>query len=70
MELIFLIACERLKKVLSCRWVLEAMRLYLEMFFKNPKPIEHYSPFEIRKVLIKVLTVKDWGSSEQYDFFR
>ena len=48
------------------RWVLEAMRLYQEMYVKNPKPIEYYSPFEIRKVLIKVLTVKDWGSTEEY----
>lgn len=49
-----------------CSWVLEAMRLYLEMFVEDPKPIEHYSPFEIRKILIKVLTVKDWGSSEKW----
>ncbi|XP_043276560.1 probable phosphorylase b kinase regulatory subunit beta isoform X2 [Venturia canescens] len=54
------------KGILKIRigWVLEAMRLYLEMSVENPKPIENYSPFEIRKILIKVLTVKDWESSE------
>uniref|UniRef100_A0A0C9RTQ7 Phosphorylase b kinase regulatory subunit n=2 Tax=Fopius arisanus TaxID=64838 RepID=A0A0C9RTQ7_9HYME len=45
-------------------WVLEAIRLYLELFVKNPKPIENYSPYEIRRILIKVLTVKDWASRE------
>lgn len=36
------------------------------MFVKNPKPIENYSPYEIRQFLIKVLTVKDWANSEWY----
>lgn len=48
------------------RWVLEAMKLYLEMFVKNPEPIENYSPYQIRQFLIKVLTVKNWASSEKY----
>ncbi|KAK0088116.1 hypothetical protein PV325_013112 [Microctonus aethiopoides] len=54
------------KGILKIRigWVLEAIRLYVEMFVKNPKPIENYSPYEIRQFLIKVLTVKDWASSE------
>lgn len=48
------------------RWVLEAIKLYLQMFVKNPKPIENYSPFEIRRFLIKVLTVKTWANDEKY----
>ncbi|XP_034936041.1 probable phosphorylase b kinase regulatory subunit beta isoform X2 [Chelonus insularis] len=54
------------KGILKIRigWVLEAMRLYLAVSVKNPKPIENYSPYEIRRILIKVLTVKDWASSE------
>ena len=38
------------------------------MVVKNPKPIENYSPFEIRQFLIKVLTVKDWANNEKYNF--
>ena len=36
------------------------------MVVKNPKPIENYSPFEIRQFLIKVLTVKNWTNNEKY----
>ncbi|XP_029168646.1 probable phosphorylase b kinase regulatory subunit beta isoform X3 [Nylanderia fulva] len=45
-------------------WVLEAIKLYLQMFVKNAKPIENYSPYEIRQFLIKVLTVKEWAHAE------
>lgn len=47
------------------RWVLEAMKLYLQMFVKNTKPIENYSPYEVRQFLIKVLTVKEWANTEK-----
>ncbi|XP_014600411.1 PREDICTED: probable phosphorylase b kinase regulatory subunit beta isoform X1 [Polistes canadensis] len=58
---------EMFKGILKIRigWVLEAMKLYLEMFVKNPEPIENYSPYKVRQVLIKVLTVKDWANSEK-----
>ncbi|XP_017891139.1 probable phosphorylase b kinase regulatory subunit beta isoform X2 [Ceratina calcarata] len=59
---------EMFKGILKIRigWVLEAIKHYLEMFVqKNPKPIEDYSPFEIRRFLIKVLTVKDWAKDEK-----
>lgn len=46
-------------------WVLEAMKLYVEMFVNDPKPVENYSPYETRRILIKVLTVKDWASTEK-----
>ncbi|XP_015607737.1 probable phosphorylase b kinase regulatory subunit beta isoform X2 [Cephus cinctus] len=57
---------EMFKGILKIRigWVLEAMKLYLEMYVKNAKPIGNYSPYEIRQFLIKVLTVKDWAISE------
>ncbi|XP_044021061.1 probable phosphorylase b kinase regulatory subunit beta isoform X2 [Aphidius gifuensis] len=54
------------KGILKIRigWVLEAIKLYLIMSIKNPKPIECYSPYELRKILIKILTVKDWEIEE------
>ncbi|XP_053979168.1 probable phosphorylase b kinase regulatory subunit beta isoform X1 [Hylaeus volcanicus] len=57
---------EMFKGILKIRigWVLEAIKVYLQMFVKNSKPIEDYSPYEIRQFLIKVLTVKDWAKSE------
>ncbi|CAK9796068.1 Probable phosphorylase b kinase regulatory subunit beta [Anthophora quadrimaculata] len=58
---------EMFKGILKIRigWVLEAIKLYLQMFVKNFKPIENYSPYEIRRFLIKVLTVKDWANDEK-----
>lgn len=35
------------------------------MFIKDSKPIENYSPYEVRMFLIKVLTVKDWAKNEK-----
>ncbi|XP_011701114.1 PREDICTED: probable phosphorylase b kinase regulatory subunit beta isoform X2 [Wasmannia auropunctata] len=57
---------EMFKGILKIRigWVLEAMKLYLQMLVKDAKPIENYSPYEIRQFLIKVLTVKDWAHEE------
>ncbi|XP_014472659.1 PREDICTED: probable phosphorylase b kinase regulatory subunit beta isoform X2 [Dinoponera quadriceps] len=54
------------KGILKIRigWVLEAMKLYLQMFVKDTKPIENYSPYEVRQFLIKVLTVKEWARAE------
>lgn len=42
------------------------MKLYLQMFVKEAKPIENYSPYEVRQFLIKVLTVKEWAHAEKY----
>ncbi|XP_011147256.1 probable phosphorylase b kinase regulatory subunit beta isoform X4 [Harpegnathos saltator] len=57
---------EMFKGILKIRigWVLEAMKLYLQMFVKDAKPIENYSPYEVRQFLIKVLTVKEWAHAE------
>ncbi|XP_014207040.1 probable phosphorylase b kinase regulatory subunit beta isoform X2 [Copidosoma floridanum] len=56
---------EIFKGILKIRigWVLEAMKLHLEIRGQT-KPLENYSPYEIRQVLIKVLTVKDWAAEE------
>jgi len=42
------------------------MKLYLQMFVKDAKPIEDYSPYEVRQFLIKILTVKEWARAEKY----
>ncbi|KAH0952753.1 hypothetical protein HN011_010888 [Eciton burchellii] len=57
---------EMFKGILKIRigWVLEAMKLYLQMFVKDAKPIEDYSPYEVRQFLIKILTVKEWAHAE------
>lgn len=55
-----------LKLIQIFRWVLEAMKLYLQMFVKDAKPIENYSPYEVRQFLIKILTVKEWAYEEKY----
>lgn len=46
------------------------MKLYLQMFVKDTKPIENYSPYEVRQFLIKVLTVKEWAHTEKYVAYR
>ncbi|XP_020296477.1 probable phosphorylase b kinase regulatory subunit beta isoform X2 [Pseudomyrmex gracilis] len=57
---------EMFKGILKIRigWVLEAIKLYLQMFVKDAKPIENYSPYEVRQFLIKILTVKEWAHAE------
>lgn len=50
-------------------WVLEAMRLYLEM--RGDKiDIENLSPFHIRQLLQKVLTVSQWARDEKMDILQ
>lgn len=41
------------------------MKLYLQILGKTSKPIEDYSPYKVRQLLIKVLTVKDWAADEE-----
>lgn len=52
-------------KSLFYSWVLEAMKLYLQIIGKDSKPIENYSPYQVRQLLIKVLTVKAWAADEE-----
>ncbi|CAG9854630.1 unnamed protein product [Phyllotreta striolata] len=57
---------ELFKGILKIRigWVLEAINYYLKIFHNNRK-LEDHSPYEVRQLLYKVLSIKDWGSKEQ-----
>ncbi|XP_049964722.1 probable phosphorylase b kinase regulatory subunit beta isoform X1 [Schistocerca serialis cubense] len=57
---------EMFKGILKIRvgWVLEAMKLYLQMK-SDSKPLEHHSPYEVRTLLQKVLTVREWAAQEK-----
>lgn len=46
-------------------WVLEAMKLYLRIK-GSPKSLEEYSPYEVRQLLYKVLSINEWAHKEQY----
>lgn len=63
------------KGILKIRvgWVVEAMKLYLEI--KGPDTgmdaeIENLSPFQIRQLLITVLTVSSWANDDKLDCLR
>lgn len=45
-------------------WVLEAIMYYLKIFGQN-KQIEDHSPYEVRQLLYKVLSIKEWANKEQ-----
>lgn len=55
------------KGILKIRvgWVLEAMRLYLTMKGDEGADIENLSPFQIRQLLQRVLTVSQWANEDQ-----
>lgn len=57
---------ELFKGILKIRvgWVLEAIKLYLKIF-ANTKKLENHSPYEVRQLLFKVFSIKDWASIEQ-----
>lgn len=61
------------KGILKIRvgWVVEAMKLYLE---NNPSgmdaEIENLSPFQIRQLLITVLTVSQWANDEKLNILQ
>uniref|UniRef100_A0AAR5P2Q4 Phosphorylase b kinase regulatory subunit n=1 Tax=Dendroctonus ponderosae TaxID=77166 RepID=A0AAR5P2Q4_DENPD len=44
-------------------WVLEAMKYYLAIV-GNQKRLEDHSPFEIRSLVYKILSIKDWDPQE------
>lgn len=54
------------KGVLKIRigWVLEAMRLYLYMTGQTDD-LDNLSPFSIRTLLQRILTVSDWANDEK-----
>ncbi|XP_039431706.1 probable phosphorylase b kinase regulatory subunit beta isoform X3 [Culex pipiens pallens] len=56
------------KGILKIRvgWVLEAMRLYLNMTGDEGADIENLSPFQIRKLLQRVVTVSQWAQEDHF----
>uniref|UniRef100_A0A182K421 Phosphorylase b kinase regulatory subunit n=1 Tax=Anopheles christyi TaxID=43041 RepID=A0A182K421_9DIPT len=56
------------KGILKIRvgWVLEAMRLYLTMKGDEGADIENLSPFQIRQLLQRVLTVSQWANEDHF----
>ncbi|CAD7086045.1 unnamed protein product [Hermetia illucens] len=54
------------KGILKIRigWVLEAMRLHLQMVGEE-SDIENLSPYQVRQLLQRVLTVSQWASEEK-----
>ncbi|GJQ86545.1 hypothetical protein Trydic_g10445 [Trypoxylus dichotomus] len=45
-------------------WVLEAMKLYLKVK-RSSKSLEEYSPYEVRQLLYKVLSINEWANKEK-----
>lgn len=56
------------KGILKIRvgWVLEAIRLYLEISGSQETDLGNLSPFEVRQLLQRILTVSEWASDEKY----
>ncbi|XP_067624233.1 probable phosphorylase b kinase regulatory subunit beta isoform X3 [Eurosta solidaginis] len=46
-------------------WVLEAMRLYLQMSGQESIDLENLSPYQVRILLQKVFTVSEWAAEEK-----
>ncbi|XP_044266152.1 probable phosphorylase b kinase regulatory subunit beta isoform X3 [Tribolium madens] len=59
------------KGILKIRvgWVLEAIKYYLEIF-GDKKKLEDHSPYEVRQLLYKVLSIKEWGAKEKLTPFQ
>lgn len=57
---------ELFKGILKIRvgWVLEAIKIYLKIT-NVKKPLEDHSPYEVRQLLYKVLSIKEWAAKEQ-----
>lgn len=58
---------EMFRGILKIRvgWVVEALRLYLK-FSGSSKQIEDHSPYEVRQLIDKVLSIKEWAAKEKY----
>lgn len=46
-------------------WVLEAMRLYLQISKAKGTDLDNLSPYEVRQLLSHILTVRDWAREEK-----
>ncbi|XP_018908570.1 probable phosphorylase b kinase regulatory subunit beta isoform X2 [Bemisia tabaci] len=55
------------KGILKIRvgWVIEAMKIILQMQGKSTNSLENHSPYEVRQLLQKVLSVREWAVNEQ-----
>nr|CAD7596405.1 unnamed protein product [Timema genevievae] len=60
---------EMFKGILKIRvgWVLEAMKLYLKIT-SDSHSLENHSPYEVRQLLHKVMSVREWAIQEKYLF--
>nr|CAD7197061.1 unnamed protein product [Timema douglasi] len=60
---------EMFKGILKIRvgWVLEAMKLYLKIT-SDSHSLENHSPYEVRQLLHKVMSVREWAIQEKYVF--
>lgn len=45
-------------------WVLEAIKLYLKMS-GSERPLENHSPYEVRQLLHRVLSIKEWCKNDR-----
>lgn len=54
------------KGILKIRvgWVLEAMRLYQNMSGQDETDLDNLSPYQIRILLQRVLTVSEWANDD------
>lgn len=48
-------------------WVLEAMRIYLQISGQETIDVDNLSPYQVRILLQKVLTVSEWAAKEKYE---
>lgn len=57
---------ELFKGILKIRvgWVLEAIKRYLKIC-NSSKHLQDHSPYEVRQLLYKVLSIKEWATKEQ-----
>lgn len=46
-------------------WVLQAMRLYLQIHGDQGADIDNLSPYQIRQLLQRVLTVSEWANEDK-----
>ncbi|CAH1368386.1 unnamed protein product [Tenebrio molitor] len=62
---------ELFKGILKIRvgWVLEAIKVYL-VIFGDKRKLEDHSPYEVRQLLYKVLSIKEWGAKEKLTPFQ
>lgn len=58
------------KGILKIRvgWVLEAIRFYLDISGSQGTDLDNLSPYEVRQLLQRILTVSEWATEEKFVF--